>query len=116
MFRRSILLTALFVFSLFSLSYGSVDVTILNKTFLRSTGEPITESSIFPGQASMATIKLVNGDLDDSTIEKVSSSIISLNGQILFSPSEFNQNVTYLTVQSSHGNYSLFLSAQTSNI
>lgn len=99
MVKKSVFLTAFFVLYLFSISSGSVDVTFLNKTFVRGTGTPITEATTFLGVSGTATIKLTNGNLDDSTVERVSSSIITLNGQIIFSSSNFNQNVDYLEQQ-----------------
>jgi subtilisin family serine protease len=70
--------------------------TLTSVTCIRKTGAPITETFIFSGYVSSATVKLINGSLSDDQIERVSSSIISVNGQVVFSPSNFNQNVIQL--------------------
>jgi hypothetical protein len=78
-------------------SYASIQLNTLPSTkFVRSTGEPKAETKTFSGIGGPARIKLVNGDLADTTIEKVSSSEIKVNGLLVFGPSDFNQKVTNL--------------------
>lgn len=43
-----------------------------------------------------ALLRVTNGSLEDSTVETVSSSIIKINGTLVFGPAEFNQNVHQL--------------------
>ena len=65
--------------------------------YVRNNGAPIVESDILttltPGSY---TLKLFNGGLEDDAYDFVSSSVIKLNGEVIFSPSEFNKNVSYV--------------------
>ena len=79
-----------------SISSG-LEVTLLDKTFVRGTAQPITERVFFPSQSGEVTVFLTNGDAQDATIEKVGhSSRIVLDANILFDESNFNQNVNSL--------------------
>jgi hypothetical protein len=82
-------------------SHAMVSLDILGpKTYIRGTGSPITQVSPFSSDfEGPAVIKLTNGSLENSSIEMVSSSIVKLNSQIIFGPSEFNQNVRTLEKQ-----------------
>jgi hypothetical protein len=75
---------------------ASITLPLLDQTFTRGTGEPITEISSFPTGDGQLTITLLNG-AEDSDAERVSSSIIKINGQVIFDPSNFNQDVSSLT-------------------
>lgn len=95
--NKCALLAAITLFFLFPLiAHASVQVKLLDKSFVRGAGTPVTVMSSFMAVAGQVTIKLTNGSAEDSTIEKVSSSTISLNGQIVFDASNFNQNVATL--------------------
>ena len=65
-------------------------------TCIRGTGEPVTETFTFDAFGGPATVKLWNGSLEDSDAEKVSSATVTVNGEVIFGPSDFNQNVDYL--------------------
>lgn len=82
-------------------SHGMVILDILNPTkCIRGTGSPIMQ--VFPFSSDIggpAIIKLNNGSLENSSIKRVSSAIIKLNSQIIFGPSEFNQNVRTIEKQ-----------------
>ena len=65
-------------------------------TCIRGTGEPVTETFIFDAFSGTATVKLTNGGLEAPIAEKVSSSTVAVNGEVIFGPSDFNQNVDYL--------------------
>ena len=98
--RYSSLIAAILVLFWGSASHALVDVEVLSPiTCTRSTGAPVTETFTFPGLAGAATVKLCNGSLEDDSIERVSSSTVSVNGQEVFGPSNFNQNVDYLETQ-----------------
>lgn len=76
--------------------------TLLEPTgFQRSSGAPVTESLSFAAldTASVYTINVYNGGLEDHPLigELVSSSVISLNGQQIFGPDEFNQDTIFVT-------------------
>jgi hypothetical protein len=84
-----------------TVSQAAVILDILGPTTcIRGTGSPITKTFQFSSDlGGPAIVKLTNGSLEDSSIEMVSSSIIKLNSQIIFGPSEFNQNVRTLEKQ-----------------
>jgi len=65
-------------------------------TCVRGTGEPVTETFTFTAFGGPATVKLWNGSLEDSDAENVSSSTVTVNGEVIFGPSNFNQNVDFL--------------------
>ncbi|MDH3976544.1 MAG: hypothetical protein OEV42_19950, partial [Deltaproteobacteria bacterium] len=66
------------------------------EVFHRLNGSPVTEirhfSLLNPG--TTYTLQVFNGGLADDTYEKVSSSVITLNGIEAVGPSNFNQNVS----------------------
>jgi murein DD-endopeptidase MepM/ murein hydrolase activator NlpD len=96
--KVGLLMMAVFFLPLMATAGAGVEVSLLNPTdgtFLRGTGEPITETRYFPAAAGSAKIQVYNGAQDD-TAEKVSSSIISINGSVVFDPSKFNQNVSII--------------------
>jgi hypothetical protein len=77
-----------------------VDITLLNEDFVRTTGSPVTETRTFTGFAAPATINIYNGAQNDNeTGERVSSSVINVNGVNAFGTADFNKNVTSLTAQ-----------------
>jgi hypothetical protein len=97
------ILTLLF-FLLTVNAQAAVQVTCLDQTFVRGTGPPETKTTTFPGVAGEATVTLINGATDG--LERVSSSEVYINGQLLFGPQNLNQNVDKLTatVQLQEGN------------
>jgi len=68
------------------------------EVFLRESGSPVTVSDTFAvlNPNTTYSLEIYNGGLEDSEYEKVSSSIISLSGDQIIGPSEFNQNVNYV--------------------
>lgn len=68
--------------------------------FIRQNGEPIVEEIVFEVPlAGSAVIDIKNGaEDDDSTGEKVSSSIILLNGICVAGPDDFNQNIDAIQI------------------
>lgn len=90
-------LAVIFVFLWTATGYAMVQLEVLSPTTcIRGTGAPVTEVFTFPGFSGPATVKLTNGGLEDDSVEKNSSSIVTVNGQVVFSSSDFNQNVSYL--------------------
>ena len=66
--------------------------------FERQNGAPVTEILNFNvAQPTTYTITVFNGGLEDDQFELVSSSVITLNGVEIFTPSEFNQQVSTIT-------------------
>lgn len=76
---------------------SAVELTCFEDSFVRGSGQPITKYRSFPGIAGPAILKIYNG-ADDDSYEKVSSSIISINGIDIATPEVFNQNVDYVEV------------------
>jgi len=79
-------------------SYGAVTLDLMSPTkFMRDKGKPGTETVNFTsGFGGPATLKLINGSLENPSVPKISSATISLNGKAVFGPSDFNQNVSQL--------------------
>lgn len=68
-------------------------VTLLDKNFIRDTGKPTPVVFSFPAAAGQAEIRLTNG----VNGTRVSSATISINDNLVFGPSDFNQNVGFLS-------------------
>jgi hypothetical protein len=85
---------------------AAVDVVVFNESFTRNTGTPETITRSFPAISGTAVIEVWNGSASDSTVGKVSSSTISVNGLTVVGTSNFNQKVTFLenTIGLTEGN------------
>jgi hypothetical protein len=77
---------------------ATVTLQVLPPTILvRQAGAPVIETLPFPSAfGGPALVRVVNGSLEDASLEPVSSSIVRLNGSQVFGPSEFNQRVRLL--------------------
>jgi len=66
--------------------------------YQRGTGSPVTVESAFGilNPFTSYTLQIYNGGLQDGDFEKVSSSVIALNGANVVGPQEFNQNVSFV--------------------
>ena len=64
----------------------------------RGTGSPVTVTNAFTVLNPNTTyaLQIYNGGLTDGEFEKVSSSVISINGVQVVGPNEFNQNVALI--------------------
>ena len=92
-------LCAIFIFASFAHSMAN-EVVRFEGNFYRGSGQPAVETAIFQGKAGPATIRLFNGAEDNiKDAERVSSSVISVNGSVIFDSSNFNQNVSYLEAE-----------------
>lgn len=100
--RFGLLFSLLFAFSLFSAppSQAGTWDAFGPKTYVRSTGAPVTVTDTFAvlNPATQFTLRVTNGGLVDGQYELVSSSVITLNGVQVVGPSNFNQHVTVLSV------------------
>ena len=78
-----------------NITNGMVNLDLLGPTTaVRVEGSPRIETFPFMSDfGGPATLKVTNGSLEDSFDERVSSSIIKLNSQVIFGPSKFNKNV-----------------------
>ena len=88
------LIALLFLSFLIPLETHAVEVICFEGTFERSAGKPTPASQSFPGAFSgPALVRLWNGS-DDA--HRISSAEITINGVLVFGPSNFNQKVSYL--------------------
>ena len=62
-----------------------------------------------PNTALPYTLHIYNGGLSDDTYEKVSSSVISLNGTQIVGPQEFNQNISTVEKSITPGSSNLLI-------
>ena len=72
---------------------GATDEVIFEVTAERGTGEPVTVTYTFDTYVSAAEIEITNGGKYEPYGEYVSSATILLNGEEIFGPNDFNQNV-----------------------
>ena len=101
--RRHIWYVSVVFILLFTVTYiEAVEVSIFEKTYVRGTGSPITESDTFTGIDGLAKIRVTNGDLEDADYEMVSSSEIILNSEVIIDESNFNQNIGIIEVEKDH--------------
>ncbi|HDQ03894.1 MAG TPA: hypothetical protein ENN23_04900, partial [Deltaproteobacteria bacterium] len=61
------------------------------KKYQRTSGSPNTYTDAFHAAAGSGSLIIQNGDSAGNN--RVSSAVIYLNGKIIFSPGDFNQNV-----------------------
>ncbi len=94
--KFSLLLAILLTAFLHANSHATVMVKCFTGEFVRGTGKPVVESHTFSGMNGQATIKLFNGGPQGTAAKRVSSSTVRVNGAIVFGPSSFNQNVSFL--------------------
>jgi hypothetical protein len=72
---------------------GADEEVTFEVTAERGTGTPVTVTYTFTTYDSPAEMEIINGGLYEPHGEKVSSAYIRLNGEVVFRPSDFNQNV-----------------------
>lgn len=77
-------------------SHADVEVVVFDDIFVRGTGTPVTVLRNFQAANGPAIVKLTNVSSDDADVEKVSSSVVTVNGINVFDASNFNQNVDYV--------------------
>ena len=66
--------------------------------FVRGKGAPFIETVEWDSCGGLGTLTVSNGGLENSYYERVSSSEIYLNGELVVGPQNFNQNVETITV------------------
>ena len=94
--RFGLLFLTLFCLLPLSNAYAVVDLTVFDGDFVRGTGAPFEDIRAFTAVEGSARIILTNGSLEDGTNEKVSSSVVLVNGQEVFISSNLNQNINSL--------------------
>ena len=78
-----------------SLAISGTFVAFGPQTYIRGSGNPVPVTNAFTVlNPTTYTLQIYNGGLVDGEFEKVSSSVITLNGVQIVGPNEFNQNVT----------------------
>lgn len=73
---------------------------VFEKTYVRDADAPDTVTHPFTvlNPTTTWTLRAVNGSLEDSSVERVSSSTLQLNGVEILQTSQFNQNVNLIEV------------------
>jgi hypothetical protein len=98
-YRKSFSLVACLMLLVGEVYAGSYALVPL-QSYSRSSGSPVTETLLFNARdtASEYQVNVYNGGLEDHDLtgELVSSSTLHLNGDVLFSPNEFNQKTAIL--------------------
>jgi YVTN family beta-propeller protein len=104
--KLSIVLLTIFIFGLSATSYVSAEILLFEGIFERGvgifergigdkgtgnkgTGKPVSQFANFQGSGGEAILEVCNS----AEGEKVSSAIISINGNVVLGSSSFNQNV-----------------------
>lgn len=75
---------------------GEAGEVIFEVTEARGAGEPITVTYTFDTYATPAEMELFNGGEGEDTGDRISSAHVVLNGEEIFGPSDFNQDVDEL--------------------
>ena len=68
------------------------------KTFVRKKGKPVEETLVFESDPELLgpfTMNLMSGDASGS--HRVDSAVIKLNGDVIFDPSSFNEQIGFLS-------------------
>src|SRR5438477_11823237 len=89
------LLTGVLVLCSATSGLGGTFTVFGRETYIRDKESPVTVVKRFSVSDPSATytIRIYNGGLEDDAYERVSSSVISINGTSILTPSELNQNV-----------------------
>ncbi len=68
------------------------EVAVFEKTYVRGSGAPITETDTFSEIYGLVKIRVTNGGLEEADSKKVNSSKIALNGEVIFAEFRFKKN------------------------
>jgi hypothetical protein len=95
--KKSFILAVALLLGVCIATASAVEVTRFGpKQYNRTTGKPNSYTDTFTASGSIGGGKLIVENGDASGGNRVSSAVISLNGQQVFGPSAFNQNVGHL--------------------
>jgi len=95
--KKLILITSALLLGLFISTSFAVEVTVLGpKQYFRTTGKPNLYTDTFPGMAGQGKLLIKNGDTAGKN--RLSSALISVNGQQILGPNNFNQQVYNIEV------------------
>ncbi len=76
----------------------AAEFTVFKRAYVREASSPqsVSESFSVLDPATSWKLRAVNGSLKDTSVEKVSSSTLSLNGVEVLKPNQFSQSVSFL--------------------
>ena len=87
--KKSFLNLLFFLLGLFICSSYAVEVTLLGpKQYQRADGKPKVITNTFPGRIGEELLIVKNGTLEGNN--RISSAIISINGQKIYGTNDFN--------------------------
>jgi len=91
---RNVILCAGMIFMLLyaSAEIEAGEIAVFEKTYVRGTGKPITETDTFSEVYGLVKITVTNGGLEEENSKKVSIAEIALNGELIFAESRFKKN------------------------
>jgi len=96
--KKSLIIALALFLGVFIVTSSAVEVTRFGpKQYVRATGKPQTVTDTFASYAGAGLIIVENGDAAGG--HRISSAVITLNGQQVFGPSSFNQNTSHLEAQ-----------------
>ncbi|HME44032.1 MAG TPA: M23 family metallopeptidase [Syntrophorhabdales bacterium] len=72
---------------------SSLELTLLDAVFVRSTGTPVTVSKTFPSVKGQMTVYLTTGSSTHTELDQSSISTIMVDGFALFDSGDFDQHV-----------------------
>ena len=97
--RKAAFFTLCLLIGLFGSTSFAAEVTIFGpKQYVRTTGAPDVYTDTFTANPGEGTLIVKNGamDGDDRITDALSSATVSLNGEQIFGPDHFNQQVYLL--------------------
>ncbi len=97
--KKTMMITLCILLSLFLGTASAVEVTMFGPNqYLRTTGSPDVYTDTFSGVAGEGTLIVKNGEWDgDRRItDAMSSASVVINGEEIFGPNDFNQQVYLL--------------------
>lgn len=80
--------------------FGGTFTAFGPQSYVRDTGAPVTVTNTFSilNPNTQYTLRVDNGGLIDSDTDRVSSTVITVNGVQVVGPNNFNQNVAFVEV------------------
>ena len=94
--KKVTLITLLLLLGIFISTSFAVEVTLLEKEYVRTKGQPNDYLDTFPGTAGEGTLIITNGDEDGK--HRISSAVIIVNGEQVVGSNQFNQKINDIEV------------------
>jgi RHS repeat-associated protein len=94
------LILIFFGFGALNFMFGGTFTAFGPQSYVRDTGAPVTVTNTFSvlNPNTQYTLRVDNGGLTDSDTDRVSSTVITVNGVQIVGPNNFNQNVAFVEV------------------